>query len=159
MKNAELTLESLATAHLQGGFMSSSWAVQKLKSCADRNHHHVASCHRPFLPGTSRNCYNPSRSDFNLHTVVRPVLYVTSFCSETKECFPGVASKFIFKRLWIMMSNKCTSVCLLYNVVQIWPGQTVTCLHTNSPGHIWTTLYIQTLLHVSAPLGHLQGVL
>ena len=27
-------------------------------------------------------------------------------------------------------------------MVQIWPGQTVTCLHTNSPGHIWTTLYI-----------------
>jgi hypothetical protein len=30
-----------------------------------------------------------------------------------------------------------------YKVVQIWPGQTVTCLHTNSPGHIWTTLYKQ----------------
>ena len=29
----------------------------------------------------------------------------------------------------------------VYKVVQIWPGQTVTCLHTNSPGHIWTTLY------------------
>jgi hypothetical protein len=29
-----------------------------------------------------------------------------------------------------------------YRVVQIWPGQTVTCLHTNSPGHIWTTLYM-----------------
>jgi hypothetical protein len=29
-----------------------------------------------------------------------------------------------------------------YKVVQIWPGQTVTCLHTYSPGHIWTTLYI-----------------
>jgi hypothetical protein len=28
-----------------------------------------------------------------------------------------------------------------YKVVQIWPGQTVTCLHTNSPGHIWTILY------------------
>jgi hypothetical protein len=27
-------------------------------------------------------------------------------------------------------------------VVQIWPKQTVTCLHTNSPGHIWTTLYL-----------------
>jgi hypothetical protein len=26
-------------------------------------------------------------------------------------------------------------------VVQIWPGQTVTCLLTNSPGHIWATLY------------------
>jgi hypothetical protein len=26
-------------------------------------------------------------------------------------------------------------------VVQIWPGQSVTCLHTNSPGHIGTTLY------------------
>jgi hypothetical protein len=23
----------------------------------------------------------------------------------------------------------------------MWPGQTVTCLHTNRPGHIWTTLY------------------
>ena len=29
----------------------------------------------------------------------------------------------------------------MYKVVQIWPGQTVSCLHTNSPGHIWTTLY------------------
>jgi hypothetical protein len=26
--------------------------------------------------------------------------------------------------------------------VQIWPGETVTCLHTNSSGHIWTTLYL-----------------
>ena len=30
----------------------------------------------------------------------------------------------------------------MYKVVQIWPGQTVTCLHTNRPGHIWTTLYV-----------------
>jgi hypothetical protein len=29
----------------------------------------------------------------------------------------------------------------VYKVVQIWPGQTVTYLHTNRPGHIWTTLY------------------
>ena len=32
----------------------------------------------------------------------------------------------------------------LYKVVQIWPGQTVTCLHTISPGHIWTTLYFDS---------------
>jgi hypothetical protein len=32
-----------------------------------------------------------------------------------------------------------------YKVVQIWPGQTVTCLHTISPGHIWTTLYLSQL--------------
>jgi hypothetical protein len=30
----------------------------------------------------------------------------------------------------------------IYKVVQIWPEQTVTCLHTNSSGHIWTTLYV-----------------
>ena len=30
----------------------------------------------------------------------------------------------------------------MYKVVQIWPGQTVTCLHKISPGHIWTTLYL-----------------
>ena len=34
-----------------------------------------------------------------------------------------------------------------YKVVQIWPGQTVTCLHTNSPGHIWTTLYYYYTLY------------
>jgi len=27
-----------------------------------------------------------------------------------------------------------------YKVVQIWPGPTAACLHTISPGHIWTTL-------------------
>jgi hypothetical protein len=37
---------------------------------------------------------------------------------------------------WLSCATK------LYKVVQIWPGQTVTCLHTNRPGHIWTTLYI-----------------
>jgi hypothetical protein len=35
----------------------------------------------------------------------------------------------------------CTTTFRKYKVVQIWPGQTVTCLHTISPGHIWTTLY------------------
>ena len=35
----------------------------------------------------------------------------------------------------------CLGFSGIYKVVQIWPGQTVTCLHTISPGHIWTTLY------------------
>jgi hypothetical protein len=35
----------------------------------------------------------------------------------------------------------------IYKVVYIWPGQTVTCLHTISPGHIWTTLYISNVLN------------
>ena len=38
------------------------------------------------------------------------------------------------------------NVRTMYKVVQIWPGQTVTCLHTNRPGHIWTTLYNQQFL-------------
>jgi hypothetical protein len=33
----------------------------------------------------------------------------------------------------------------IYKVVQIWPGQTGTCLLTISPGHIWTTLYIDKI--------------
>jgi hypothetical protein len=36
----------------------------------------------------------------------------------------------------------------IYKVVQIWLRQTVTCLHTNSPGHIWTTLYIYIHIYV-----------
>jgi hypothetical protein len=43
-----------------------------------------------------------------------------------------------------LSSQKYTHI---YKVVQIWPGQTVTCLHTNSPGHIWTTLYMHTYTH------------
>jgi hypothetical protein len=34
-----------------------------------------------------------------------------------------------------------TYIQWMYKVIQIWPGQTMTCLHTISPGHIWTTLY------------------
>jgi hypothetical protein len=32
-----------------------------------------------------------------------------------------------------------------YKVVQIWPGQSVTYLHTNSPGHVWTILYTELI--------------
>jgi hypothetical protein len=41
-------------------------------------------------------------------------------------------------------------------VVQIWPGQTVTCLHTNSPGHIWTTLYFRFYVygHATVDIKH-----
>jgi hypothetical protein len=45
------------------------------------------------------------------------------------------------KPLLLWKSNKYYIYIYIY-VVQIWPGQTVTCLHTNSSGHIWTTLYI-----------------
>jgi hypothetical protein len=34
-------------------------------------------------------------------------------------------------------------------MVQIWPGQTVTSLHTISPGHIWTTLYYLKFSYVA----------
>jgi hypothetical protein len=46
--------------------------------------------------------------------------------------------------MWIkvIISSFDLHVFALYKVVQIWPGQTVTCLHTISPGHIWTTLYL-----------------
>jgi hypothetical protein len=36
----------------------------------------------------------------------------------------------------------------IYKVVQIWPEQTVTCLHTNNPSHIWTTLYHNARKHM-----------
>ena len=69
-------------------------------------------------------------------------------------------SKIVFSRKGFSTKNLCAFlICLMccnrnreyygpyfdhpnYKVVQIWPGQTVTCLHTNRPGHIWTTLYI-----------------
>jgi hypothetical protein len=42
---------------------------------------------------------------------------------------------------------------LCYKVVQIWPGQIVTSLHTIIPGHIWTTLYLP-LISISSVVLH-----
>ena len=44
--------------------------------------------------------------------------------------------------VWWTSESNWTFFTFIYKVVQTWPGQTVTCLHTNSPDHIWTTLYI-----------------
>jgi hypothetical protein len=41
----------------------------------------------------------------------------------------------------LLVSSHFLGFISRYKVVQIWPVQAVTCLHTNSPGHIWTTLY------------------
>ena len=40
------------------------------------------------------------------------------------------------------LNDSAVWMYVMYKVVQIWPGQTVTCLRTNRPGHIWTTLYV-----------------
>ena len=45
-------------------------------------------------------------------------------------------------------SPSARTITYKYKVVQIWPGQTVTCLHTNRPGHIWTTLYKKNLIQL-----------
>jgi len=42
-------------------------------------------------------------------------------------------------------------VMVIYKVVQIWPGLMSPDLHTNSPGHIWTTLYITAKSTVCIP--------
>jgi hypothetical protein len=44
---------------------------------------------------------------------------------------------------WLEWLSRCMHIYNNYKVAQIWPGQIVTCLHTNSPGHIWTILYIR----------------
>jgi hypothetical protein len=45
--------------------------------------------------------------------------------------------------VWGLIHKQIIESHHMYKVVQILPGQTVTCLHTNRPGHIWTTLYKQ----------------
>jgi hypothetical protein len=41
-------------------------------------------------------------------------------------------------------------------VVQIWLGHTVTCLHTNSPSRIWTTLYVLRYSRIPCILWNLK---
>jgi hypothetical protein len=69
-------------------------------------------------------------------------------------------SEYTFSRklspiLWRMFT--VLYVCI-YKVVQIWPGQTVTCLHTNSPGHIWTTLYIYIYIYSVCVCVYVKGM-
>jgi hypothetical protein len=89
--------------------------------------------------------------------------YLTSFHSAHSQVMSGTDSisisirtcyKHKLEEPCLQMLSKLSSACytirvmylyimrVMYKVVQIWPAQTVTCLHTNSPGHIWTTLYL-----------------
>ena len=43
---------------------------------------------------------------------------------------------------------------LIYKVVHIWPGLITACLHTISPGHIWTTLYNNVMSKSSSECPH-----
>jgi hypothetical protein len=52
----------------------------------------------------------------------------------------------------LLLRKFSTSLQSNNKVVQIWPGQTVTCLHTNRPGHIWTHLVSLTTLHIYSSL-------
>jgi len=54
--------------------------------------------------------------------------------------YTGFSSKHKFMRvLWRFIIN----FLLTYKVVQIWPGLMSLDLHTNSTGHIWTSLYFK----------------
>jgi hypothetical protein len=65
----------------------------------------------------------------------------TNSSNSTKQRRPWTSRRRISK--WNSPLISCTAKARsIYKVVQIWPGQSETCLHTNSPGHIWTTLYI-----------------
>jgi hypothetical protein len=55
------------------------------------------------------------------------------------------------------MPNDIRGHIYKYKVVQIWPGQTVTNLHTISPGHIWTTLYLEQVPAASVVMGNEKG--
>jgi hypothetical protein len=56
-----------------------------------------------------------------------------------------ISSQKLVRLICIVVGDICHKSVIAcvsqYKVVQIWPGQTVTCLHTNRPGYIWTTLY------------------
>ena len=67
----------------------------------------------------------------NTHCHLRPLWLRHNFCHYNIK-----GTTFGKKYIYIYIRYK------MYKVVQIWPGQTVTCLHTYSPGHIWTTLYV-----------------
>ena len=61
----------------------------------------VVSSHKPLLPGTSLEPSSPtaqaSSSDSSTFRIVCDVPRIALFCTESTECFPGMASKFSLK--------------------------------------------------------------
>jgi hypothetical protein len=81
------------------------------------------------------------------------VLFITAI-NGRYSCIAYTQSTTYQMRLICMYMYICMRECMcIYKVVQIWPGQTVTCLHTISPGHIWTTLHVCVCMYVGRWVG------
>jgi hypothetical protein len=79
-------------------------------------------------------------ADFHIHSLPLRTTQYSPRCTN---------ASYLNKPSWRRWRRRSSSFwCSFYKVVQIWPGQTVTCLHTISPGHIWTTLYFQNPLQL-----------
>jgi hypothetical protein len=122
------------------------------------------------LAETDKNFSSTSTNPTQHYTALRPENMADTVSWESNRNFTQVRIRFVHRKLQTLVVCKClhdefleilsTNACIprsgfashattqsaktwkigLYKVVQIWPGQTVTSLHTNRPGHIWTTL-------------------
>ena len=64
-------------------------------------------------------------------------------CKTNKYTCLSVKENCDWKQNKISGNARVAVLNLKYKVVQIWPGQTVACLHKNRLGHIWNTLYMK----------------
>ena len=82
----------------------------------------VVSCHTPVLPGTSPEPMAipiPQASSFTLQYIPYCVSFpsIAIFCTESTECFPGIASKFFYI---IIIITIIRYGCLLSQAFSAW---------------------------------------
>jgi hypothetical protein len=67
---------------------------------------------------------------------------------------------YIHKNWWVGFMKYATEMvsgAMIYKVIQIWPGLIAASLHTNSPGHIWITLYIPSFIETGSGIPKSTG--
>jgi hypothetical protein len=79
-------------------------------------------------------CPYSSASNPNLHKSFTHGLSTKIFAGFLKQAGQTACHRYLIEIL-VSYLHSCF-IILYYKVVQICPGQTVTCLHTISPGHI-----------------------
>ena len=120
--------------------------------------HEKATWPRPYAD-ESRHIFTPYYCNHNFNIILPfnpvPPECILLMIFHNHGCICTMWFKYDRDKLWLVYTQSVPVIfeppCIssqkilkrkaMYKVVQIWPGQTVTCLHTNSPGHIWTTLY------------------
>ena len=92
------------------------------------------------------------RGACQLHSVNPHSQYLVIIAFTLQQWLQERASVLLYIYIVCIVGTQ-SELCIIYKVVQIWPGLFTLVYKQISPGHIWTTLYMLTLLTLCRKTG------